>query len=115
MDESRLAELLQELAKDVVVMQTTQKHTITNVDKLTTSTEHLLKALSSLGMMSTKLDNIEKRLDLGSPTIKECDQRGKTTELKVERLERVVFGGLGLVLLGVLAKLMSLANITIPT
>jgi len=112
-DCTKLEELLRGLARETSVLQEQQKQTTENINKLTNATEHLLEALGDVKVIDTKITNMEKRLDAGSPTIQSCDRRGHANEERIHRLELVVFGGAGLILVGVLAKLLLLIGINI--
>ena len=100
-------EHLMEMARELSSLATTQQHTSENVDKLTQSVESLVKSMGKLMIGNKEFNMMKSDIIVLKAEVHDLRSFDKISEFRNNRIEKVVYGAVGIILVAVITAVIS--------
>jgi len=98
---------IHEMSENIAVLAATQKHTTENIDKLSRSVESLVVQMSKIFVKSEEVKGLKVDVEKIKVQLSELQKFDTLAEYRSSRLEKVVYGAVGLILIAVITSLIS--------
>jgi len=98
---------LMEMARELSSLATTQQHTSENVDKLTRSVETLVSSMGKLMIGNKEFNTMKSDITVLKAEVYDLRSFDKISEFRNNRIEKVVYGAVGVILLAVITAVVS--------